>query len=223
MSDSLRPRGLQHARLLCASLSPGVCSDFMLGPRFSWYPSFTKKQLNMYVVDKCLRFFVEWGSTLIMNKFWSCPLEDQHRVSSPFSASLLSLTGLVPCCFPQPPYLFFLTHGTLVNFLPTFLSFPSGFPFFNIEISLPGTFALLCVQTVSRKLHMLSRFSCVQLCATLWNVAPQAPPSMGFSGQEYWSGLPCPPPGDLPDAGIKPTSPAFQEDSLLLGHQGSPV
>ena len=39
---------------------------------------------------------------------------------------------------------------------------------------------------------------------------------MGFSRQEYWSGLPCPPPGDLPDPGIKPTSPAWQEDSLPL-------
>jgi len=48
----------------------------------------------------------------------------------------------------------------------------------------------------------------VQLFATLWTVAHQAPPSMGFSRQEYWSGLPCPPPGDLPDPGIKPTSPA---------------
>ena len=54
--------------------------------------------------------------------------------------------------------------------------------------------------------HMLSRFSCIQLCETLWTVAPQAPLSMGFSRQEYWSGLPCPPPGDLPDPGIKPTS-----------------
>ena len=44
---------------------------------------------------------------------------------------------------------------------------------------------------------MLSHFSCVQLCATLWTAAHQAPLSMGFSRQEYWSGLPCPPPGDL--------------------------
>ena len=41
---------------------------------------------------------------------------------------------------------------------------------------------------------------------TLWTVAPQAPLSMGFSRQESWSGLPCPPPQDLPDTGIKPTS-----------------
>ena len=42
---------------------------------------------------------------------------------------------------------------------------------------------------------------------TLWTVALQAPPSMGFSRQEYWSGLPCPPAGDLPNPGIKPGSP----------------
>ena len=45
---------------------------------------------------------------------------------------------------------------------------------------------------------MLSCFSCVQLFVTPWTVACQAPLSMGFSRQEYWSGLPCPPPGDLP-------------------------
>ena len=53
---------------------------------------------------------------------------------------------------------------------------------------------------------MLSRFSHVQLFATLWTVAHQAPLSMGFSSQEYWSGLPFPSPGDLPDSGIRPTS-----------------
>ena len=54
----------------------------------------------------------------------------------------------------------------------------------------------------------LSHFSPVQLFAALWAVACQAPLSMGFSKQEYWSGLPCPPPGDLPDPGIEPASPA---------------
>ena len=53
---------------------------------------------------------------------------------------------------------------------------------------------------------VLSSFSPVQLCATPWTVAHQAPLSMGFSRQEYWSGLPCYPPGDLPDPGIKPIS-----------------
>ena len=45
-----------------------------------------------------------------------------------------------------------------------------------------------------------------RLFATLWSVARQAPLSMGFSRQEYWSGLPCPPPGDLPNPGIEPES-----------------
>ena len=53
---------------------------------------------------------------------------------------------------------------------------------------------------------MLSHFSRVQLFVTLWTVAHQAPLSMEFSRQEYWSGFPCPPPGDLPDPGIKPMS-----------------
>ena len=50
--------------------------------------------------------------------------------------------------------------------------------------------------------------------ATPWTVAHRAPLSMGFSSQEYWSGLPFPSPGDLPDPGIKPRSPALQADSL---------
>ena len=49
-------------------------------------------------------------------------------------------------------------------------------------------------------------FSRVQLFVTPWTVARQAPLSMGFSRQEYWNGLPCPPPGDLPDPGIEPES-----------------
>ena len=58
-------------------------------------------------------------------------------------------------------------------------------------------------------------FSCVRLFATPWTVAYQAPPSMGFSRQECWSGLPLPSPGDLPDPGIEPRSPALQVDALL--------
>ena len=53
---------------------------------------------------------------------------------------------------------------------------------------------------------VLSHFSRVQLFATPRTVARQAPLSMGFSRQEYWHGLPCPPPGDLPDLGIEPGS-----------------
>ena len=61
------------------------------------------------------------------------------------------------------------------------------------------------------KVKLLSR---VRLFATPWTVAHQAPLSMGFSRQEYWSGLPFPSPGDLPNPGIEPRSPALQADAL---------
>ena len=61
------------------------------------------------------------------------------------------------------------------------------------------------------KVKSLSR---VQLSVTPWAAASQAPPSMGFSRQEYWSGLPFPSPGDLPDSGIEPGSPALWADGL---------
>ena len=67
---------------------------------------------------------------------------------------------------------------------------------------------------------MPSRFSRVQLCVTLWTATCQAPLSLGFSRPEYWSGLPYPPPGDLPHPGIKPVSLTsnlhWQVGSLLL-------
>ena len=63
--------------------------------------------------------------------------------------------------------------------------------------------------TIKVKLKSLSH---VQLFATPWTVAYQVPQSMGFSRQEYWSGLPFPSPGDLRDPGIEPRSPALQAD-----------
>ena len=57
---------------------------------------------------------------------------------------------------------------------------------------------------------------------TLWTIAHQAPLSLGFPRQEYWSGLPFPSPGDLSDPGIEPMSPALQADFLPLSHLGSP-
>ena len=61
-------------------------------------------------------------------------------------------------------------------------------------------------QAASLLLSMLSHFSRVQLFTTPWTIACLAPLSMGFSKQEYWSGLPCPPPRDLTDPGIEPVS-----------------
>ena len=61
------------------------------------------------------------------------------------------------------------------------------------------------------KVKLLSR---VQLLATPWTIAHQAPLSIGFSRQEYWSGLPFPSPGDLPDPGIEPGFPTLQANAL---------
>ena len=71
-------------------------------------------------------------------------------------------------------------------------------------------------------LLLLSRFSRVQLCVTPWSVAHQAPLSMGFPWQEYWSELPCTPLGDLPNPGIELRSPALQADSLPAESPGKP-
>ena len=69
----------------------------------------------------------------------------------------------------------------------------------------------------------MKSLSRVRLFATPWTVAYQAPPSMGFSWQEYWSGLPFPSAGDLPDPGIEPGSPAFQADTLTSEPPGKPT
>ena len=62
----------------------------------------------------------------------------------------------------------------------------------------------------------------VRLFAILWTVAHQAPPHMGFSRQEFWSGLLFPSPGDLPNPGVKPGSPALQADALPSQPPGKP-
>ena len=142
----------------------------------------------------------------------------------------------------------FATPGTIAHQAPLSMGFsrqehwsgwpcppPGGHPDAGAEPAPPHL--LRCWQMLYHLSHqgspcipracvMLSCFSRVQLFMTLWTVACQAPLSMGLSRQEYWSGLPCPPPGDLPDPEIEPTSPvapALQADSLPLSHQGSPI
>ena len=95
-----------------------------------------------------------------------------------------------------------------------FLYFYSSSHFF-IFTALGGDFLLFCVCCTQSLSH-------VQLCVTPWTVAHQAPLSLGVSRQEYRSGLPCPPPGDLPHPGIKSIAPALQADSLPLSQWESP-
>ena len=73
--------------------------------------------------------------------------------------------------------------------------------------------------SVKVRVKLLSR---VRFFVTPWTLAWQALTSMGFSRQEYWSGLPCPPPGDLPYSGIKPRSPALRAESLPTEPPGKP-
>ena len=68
---------------------------------------------------------------------------------------------------------------------------------------------------ISTFIVKVKSLSCVRLFATPWTIAYQAPQSMEFSRQEYWSGLPFPSPGDLPDPGIEPGSPTLWADALL--------
>ena len=92
--------------------------------------------------------------------------------------------------------------------------------FFTVQLSHP-------YMTTGKTIALTRRsyFSRVQLIVTLWTVACQAPLSMGFSRQEYWSGLSCPPSGDLPDLGIKPASllsPALAGGFLTTEPPGKP-
>ena len=94
------------------------------------------------------------------------------------------------------------------------MQLPQPFTHFTAEVQLPDD--------LSSVPALLSPFSCVQLFATPWTAAQWTPVSMGLSRQEYWSGLPFPSPGDLPNPGIEPrspVSPALQADSLAAEPQ----
>ena len=98
---------------------------------------------------------------------------------------------------------------------------------YDLKVTQPRDCHLLLVSLSTTNLVLVGGLV-AKLCLTLaipWIVACQAPLSMGCSRQEYWSGLPFPSAGDLPDPGIEPTSPALQADSLpteLWGKPNSP-
>ena len=130
--------------------------------------------------------------------------------------------------FIHPPFHFCLSCSLLPTNTWSFLMQS----IFAISVSLApareGSWGLTfsqadCQGSLPMHVCMLSRFSHVCLFATPWTAACQAPLSMGFSRQEYWSGLPCPPPGDLPDPGIEPMSLCllhWQAGSLPLAPPG---
>ena len=89
-----------------------------------------------------------------------------------------------------------------------------------VSPALAGRFLTTSATWEALYLSSVQSLSRVRLFVTAWTVASQAPLSMAFSRQEYWRGLPLPPPGDLPDPGIEPRSPALQADSLLSESSG---
>ena len=92
----------------------------------------------------------------------------------------------------------------------------------------PAQGSFLCLQEshLLKRARVLGHVSPVRLFVTLWTVTHQAPLSLRFSRQDYWSGLPCPPPGSISDPGIEPSSPvspALQADSLPLAPPRKPL
>ena len=114
----------------------------------------------------------------------------------------------------------FPTQGSNPGLLPQLEETPETPPSSRAEGGMQDTQVRSLGQEVPQEEGMATH-STILAWRTPWTVAHEAPLSTGFSQQEYWSGLPCPPPGNLPNPGIKPTSPvspAFQADSLPLSH-----
>ena len=105
----------------------------------------------------------------------------------------------------------------VISFIIFFFLFFLVFHFLNF----PSCYKKTCIPFWGKS--ALNRFSHVRLFVTPWTVAHEASLSMEFSRQEYWSGLPFPSPGDLPDPGIEHRSLALQTDSLPSEQPGKPV
>ena len=119
-------------------------------------------------------------------------------IKRPFSSSSLRLlflpTILIPACDSSSPAFYMMYSAYKLNKRGDSIQpWLSPFPILKVK-----------VKSLSR----------VRLFAIPWTVAYHAPPSVEFSRQEYWSGLPLPSPGDLPNPGIEPRSPALQADTL---------
>ena len=140
--------------------------------------------------------------------------------ASSHPSGLSQSTRFEPCVIQQIPLDIYFTHGNS-HFHPLSPFIPPS-PSSTVSASLSSTSASLvhvrvcvcvCVQT---RACTLSHSDMSNTFVTLWTIAYYTPLSIEFSRPEYWSGVPCPPPGDLPNPGIKapsPVSPAVQADS----------
>ena len=146
-------------------------------------------------------FSNEWALCIRWPKYWSFSFS--IRLSNEYSGltffrtdwfDLLAIQGTLRSLLQHP-------NSTASTLQPS--------AFFMVQPSHPYLHAYL--------------LSCVWLVVTTWTVVHQAPLSMLFSRQEYWSELPCPPPGNPPNPGIEPRSPALQADSLQSEPPGKPI
>ena len=155
---------------------------------------------------------------------WEDPLEEGVATHSSILAWRISRTegsgGLQCVAVPssrgssRPRDRTQVSYGSCLGRLArSFPLAPSGKPYYELNSVLS---AFVYFFLYSLHVCVLSSFSRGRLFAAPWTTAPQAPLSMGFSRQEYWSGWPRPPPGDLPDPGIKPTSPAALAQRWVL-------
>ena len=138
---------------------------------------------------------------------WNVLKISRRSISS--NVSFKTCVSLLIFCFDD---LSIGVSGVLKS--PTIIELLLISPFMSVFVLC--TEVLLCCKVKVKSL------SCVRLFATPWTVAYQASPSMGFSRQEYWSGVPLPSPGGLPDPGIKPRSPVLQADTLPSEPPGKP-
>ena len=147
--------------------------------------------------------YVKWRWKVI------CSSLEEERVSIRSTGGLIHEEGSGLSEIPKKTKLLCFRNPSLHVHLPFQTPFPSAL--------LAEEFShLLAVVKISLCARVLSRFSHVSLFATPWTLACQAPLSMGFSRQEYWSGLPFPSPGVLPNPRIELRSPALQAESLMI-------
>ena len=140
-------------------------------------------------------------------QYWSAGLQSRGDIlTGKWSQEIIHWLMTLSTCISFPHLLasyVLRSIGTMTPHSPSSCTQP-GICFSPFLPHTPLSFLLWKVNSLSR----------VRLFATPWTVAYQAPPSMGFSRQEYWSGLPFPSPGDLPDPGIESRSPALEADAL---------
>ena len=256
VSNSLQPHGLQHSRLSCPSPTPGACSNSCLSSRWC-HPTISSSVVSFSRLQSfpasgsfpVSQFFTSGGQRIRvwgLGRAWSVSPQGLDPVAGAMEGHGVGVTlagGIIQCRSP----LLWEPSVPMRGQLPHMSALP-GFSFISVcwggglavadsilEPSWPpvdirgpwgrGTSAFAVGALLDRGQAKMPTCSCSS--APPWTAARQAPLPVGFSRQEHWSGLPCSPPGELPNAGIKPTCPAspllaWGYFFLPPGHLGSP-